>query len=197
MAKLVFGVAGLSGSGKAVLMEYFSGRFGDDLKIVRLEDLVDELFQFGEEGHRQIVNYFGEEFLKKNGELNVKKLWKFVYSDQHKLRILDFLLEPLMLNRMQEKVDGFDGVLIVEGLNFKIEGWQKVLTKKIWVGNSEENILNNLRKRRDLPVSAEKYFDVQTRLYLAKKPEGYCLFNNSQAGQLEKRWLELCKTLDI
>lgn len=197
MDKKVFGIAGLSGSGKSMLIECFSRKLGGDLKVVKLEDLVNELFQFGNEGYRQIINYFGDEYLKKNGELNVKKLWKFVYSDQHKLRILDFLLEPLMLNRVQEMVDEFAGVLLVEAISFKMEGWQKFFTKKIWVENSEENILINLGNRADLPVSPKKYHDVQNHLYLAIKPEGYLLFNNFDPGQLEKHWLELRGALEL
>lgn len=197
MASKIFGIAGLTGSGKNILIEHFSKKIDADLRIVKLKDLVTELFQFGGGGHRQIVNYFGEEYLKKNGELNVKKIWKFVYSDPNKLRILDFLLEPLMRSSVQEKADGFSGILLVEVINFKMEGWQKILTKKIWVENSKENILINLRKSVDLPVSPESYYDVQRRLYLDSRPEGYYLFNNSDPGQLKKRWEELSTALGL
>lgn len=197
MAKQVIGIAGLSGSGKSILIECFSKKFGIGLKVVRLKELGDGLFKFGNEGHRQIVNYFGEQFLKKNGELNEKKLWKFVYSDQHKLRILDFLLEPLMLNRVQEMIDEFPGIFLVEVISFKLEGWHRILTREILVENSKENVLKNLRKRTDLPVSAEKYLDVQMHLYTSQRAQSCYLFNNSDPGQLEKHWLELSAALDI
>jgi len=197
MAKLVFGIAGLSGSGKSNLIDCFSKKFGGDLKVVKLEDLMSELFKFGGEGHRQISNYFGGDFLRKSGELNVNKLWKFVYSDHHKLRILDFLLEPLMLNLVQQLVDSFPGMLIIENINFKIDGWKKILTKVILVVNTDEKKLVNLSSKVSLPVSPEKYMDVQSRLYSNTESTEYYLFNNLDPGQLENSFIELCSALSI
>ena len=63
------------------------------------------MLKLGQEGCRQVGNYFGEEFLNKDGSLRIKKLWKFVMSDFHKLRIFYHVVEQILLNRLQNLKD--------------------------------------------------------------------------------------------
>lgn len=195
MDKKVFAVAGLSGSGKSNLIELFQAEF-TEINIIDLEEVGNELLQFGGEGYRQIINYFGESYVKKDGQLNLNKLWKFVYGDQHKLKILDFMFEPLLINQVQKSTENLKGIIVIEGINFHASAWNKIVSKKIWVENFRENILENLGKKK-MPINAKKYLDIQERLYGLKQPEGYYLFNNSDLGQRKKNWLELKTALSI
>ncbi len=76
-----------------------------DIAIFDFQTELDKLLEVGQEGCRQIGNYFGEEYLKKDGSLRAKKLWKFVMSDFHKLRIFYHVVEPILLNQLQNLKD--------------------------------------------------------------------------------------------
>ncbi len=59
----------------------------------------------GQDGHRQVVNYFGEDFLLKGGKINLRKLWKFLGDDENKIRIFHFMMEPVFLTFLQYNLD--------------------------------------------------------------------------------------------
>jgi dephospho-CoA kinase len=144
------------------------------LKVLDLEkteffdfDLeTDKLLVSGGEGYRQIVNYFGEEFLTKGSEINQRKLWKFVYQDHHKLRIFNFLLEPLLLNELQKIKDISTKealVVFMPGLvdlsaygNFKNILWLD------WPKDQQLQQVSGLK----LPVLEDKFWDVNSRLFV-------------------------------
>lgn len=93
----IFGVA------REAKLEALSGL--KDADIFDFQSELDKLLEVGQEGCRQIGNYFGEEYLKKDGALRSKKLWKFVMSDFHKLRIFYHVVEPILLNQLQNLKD--------------------------------------------------------------------------------------------
>ena len=76
-----------------------------NIDIFDFQDELDKLLEVGQEACRQVGNYFGDEFLKKDGSLRAKKLWKFVMSDFHKLRIFYHVVEPILLNQLQNLKD--------------------------------------------------------------------------------------------
>lgn len=179
--KRVIGINGWSKSGKSVVCHWME-RNG----VVWLDGwkILLELFVPGAEGYRQIVNYFGEDFLLKSGKLNQRKLWKFVYSDLNKLKILNFVLQPLLINAVQNKIDASEaGVFVVELEYFIGKNWEKLCSELIWV---EREQLENLENEKYF-VSEKQVLDIQVRLY--PKPENYNYYfsNNSTVSQLEKQ----------
>src|SRR5579883_2532813 len=101
MKRFVLGIAGYIGSGKTTV-----GRIFEELgaEFIDADKVVDELYQKGEDGYRKILSFFGEEYFKKNGELNRKKLAQAVFGDPKKLRILHDLIHPLVTNLIQKKI---------------------------------------------------------------------------------------------
>jgi dephospho-CoA kinase len=175
------------------------GQVKDDLKS-KLNQTLVEIFDFDleilklmnpdGEGHRQILNFFGEEFLAKSGYLNVNKLWKFVYQDHHKLRILCFLLEPLLFNQLQKLEDLISKKAIVVflpglvGLN-AYDNFDDIF----YLNLPSEMTLAALQKGK-LPVSAEQYWDRHSRLFLRPKGELELVNNVADLEEKIERWQE-------
>ena len=74
--KNIIGIGGLIASGKSEVAKILQELKGGN--VISSALLLKKLFGPGQEGYRQIVNYFGDDFVKKNGELNMKKLEKFI-----------------------------------------------------------------------------------------------------------------------
>jgi dephospho-CoA kinase len=183
MKKTVIGIAGWSGSGKSS-----AGNFLEKLGAKKIDCfvLLQNLFQPGEEGYRQIVNYFGEEFLLKSGKINQRKLWKFVYSDLHKLKILDFLLQPLLIDRCQKLIDSSEcQIIVIEQIAFVDQNWNKIIDQKIWLERESMSFIEGKMTEFYLPLL--NVLEIQKRLY-TKPSDGYVwLTNNSSISQLENQ----------
>jgi len=183
----ILAIVGKSGTDKEKLLHSL------DLSQIEIFDFAretEQLLKTGDEGHRQILNYFGEEFLYKDGRVNLNKLWKFVYLDFHKLKILNFLLESILFNQLQKRLDGSAKkacIVLLPGLA-GIEHYTK-FNNAIWLDFPDDQLLPNLRGRK-LPVPAEKYLDTQNRLFL-KPPTPLLICQNKEEliDQVEK-WLK-------
>ena len=86
----------------------WNGEKSENQFIFDEKQILDELFLLGNEGYRQIKNYFGDDFFLKSGKLNRKKLDKFVNSNKHKLKILYYLLDPIIENELSKKIEVAD-----------------------------------------------------------------------------------------
>ncbi len=184
----IVAIVGKSGSDKRGMLKDL------DLNKVEIFDWGDEtqlLLKYGAEGSRQIFNYFGEEFAFADGQLKFAKLWKFIYQDYHKLRIFDFLMEPLLFNQLQKNLDSSTKkacLVFLPGLvSFNL---YNKFNKIFWLELPDDQLLPNLMEKK-LPVPSEKYLDTQKRLFL--KPPDWPVFickNKEELIDQVEKWLK-------
>lgn len=118
-------------------------------------------------GYRQIIESFGEEILRENGEIDRIKLGAIVFSDEAKRRLLNSIVHPLVfasqdqwLHQLEAKnADKFaiiDAALMIESESYK--RFDKIIV--VWCEPKVQ--LERLMKRNKLnPEDAEKRISVQ------------------------------------
>ena len=102
MKKFVLGIGGRLCAGKSLAGEYFESR---GAVRVDADKIVNDLYRPGCDGHRRISSFFGEDFLTSDGEVDRKKLARFVFGDRAKLHILNTLIHPLVCNEIRKIID--------------------------------------------------------------------------------------------
>lgn len=187
MKKDIIGLAGFIGSGKSL-----AGHFFEQLGagFIDADEVVDDLYKKGHDGYRKLVNYFGDEFLKKNGELDKEKLADFIFSDQHKLRIVNDLIHPLVTSEIQKRIDKLDmEKIFVESTYFKPEHVGKLVQDILWIAADREKLKERVLRKTNMPEDLfEKILKFQ------RKPEevGGEVDNNGTVEhlyeQLKKWW---------
>lgn len=162
MNKYVLGISGFMGSGKTAAGEFFQ-KLG--AHFIDADQVVDGLYQKGEDGYRKILSFFGEEYFKKNGELNRKKLAKDVFGDPKKLRILHDLIHPLVTTRVQKMIDqGGPGIFVVEATYFDKKHLRALIDGLLWLDCPRDVLLNRIRKSRPMdPALFAKILRVQVK----------------------------------
>jgi len=90
-------------------------------KVLDSDKIVHDGYKIGEKMHDGVVNYFGDEILSSNGEIDRQKLGKIVFSDKICLKKLNeivhcFVVEELVLeiNNCSEKIIFLDIPLLLE-----------------------------------------------------------------------------------
>lgn len=183
--KYVLGVAGYIGSGKTTAGMFFQ-KLG--ARFIDADEVVDSLYQQGEDGYRKIKSFFGEEYFK-NGELNRKKLAKAVFGDPKKLRILHDLIHPLVTNRIRTMIDkSGPGIFIVEATYFEKKHLQALIDGLLWIECPREILFQRLNVKRGL---TKPLFEKILRFQVKPLHPDFIVENSGSPGRFQKLLLSV------
>lgn len=188
MKKFVLGIAGHIGSGKSLAGRYFEER---GAKFIDADEVVNDLYEPGREGYLKIVNYFGKEFVTRKGILNRKKLAKFVFGDPNKLKILNFLIHPLVTSEIQKLIDQASEIIVaVEATYFEKKHLGSLVDAILWIECDRKTLLRRASKKSGM---TEEIF--QKILRMQSKPDqiDFAVTNNGTQSEL---FLQLIKVWD-
>ena len=101
---MVIGLTGGIASGKSTISSILRelGAY-----IVDADIIARSVVQKGEKAYNEIVQHFGSEILMPNGEINRKGLGHIVFSDIEKLKLLNSITHPEIINRVLKKVEEY------------------------------------------------------------------------------------------
>ncbi len=190
MKKTIVGISGYIGSGKTTVARYFEnlGAF-----FINADAVVESLYQPGKPGYLKISNYFGKEFLTSSGMLNRKKLARFVFADQHKLKILNFLIHPLVTSEVQKLVDqSLAAFIVVEATYFEKKHLGRLVDKILWV-ECEKSLLKERVLLR--PGMTEKLFELIFKTQTKPEKIDFTVENNGSVEELYKKLAFLSKSI--
>lgn len=122
----VVGVFGMIGAGKSSVISLFAEK---GFVTWDADSAVSRLYEPGGAGAKKIGDYFDRALIKKDGSVSKLKLAKMVLGNHHKMRILEQLIHPLLINEVQRWIDvqkqKGNTKLVIEALAFEIEGLAK------------------------------------------------------------------------
>ncbi len=190
--KKIIGIAGYVASGKTE-----AGRFlaGLGAGFIEADDVVNGLYRPSGDGYRKIASYFGHEYLKKNGEINRRKLAKFAFGDKNKLKILNALIHPLVANEIRKIIDkSKEKLIVIEAAYFERGRLLDMVDKIIWVDCKKEILRKRAIKNNGITERMfEQIIDAQV------KPEkvDFVVKNNGGKGELHQRLNKIYGILSV
>lgn len=175
-------MCGKTASGKSEVLRILNGI---GWRVLDADKIVHDLYDSGCEGQRRISDFFGEEFITKNGNVNRKKLARVVFGDPKKLKILNALIHPLVVNEIRKFIDKCnDGDRVaVEAFYFDEKGLGKVADQILFI---ERPIAEMKKTLKDRGVEVTLFDAILNLQPVCKKP-GIILKNNSSLKALEKK----------
>lgn len=165
--KKIIGIIGKSSCGKTFAGNYLL-KLGAD--FINCDEIVSELYKTNATGSRKIETFFGSEFINKNGEVNKKKLGMFVAKDEKKLRILEKIIHPLVLDIINKKIDKSTKQYIFIEINAP--------TKKILDMCSQIILIESNEKKRLPKIKAEYKKRIDGFKHLSLKKPDFKIKNN-------------------
>lgn len=96
------GLTGGIGSGKSTVANYF---FGLGVPIVDVDEITREITTLDQIAFKRIVAYFGKGILNGENSLNRSQLKRLIFRYPKKRQWLENLLHPLIISKMQEKLE--------------------------------------------------------------------------------------------
>ena len=160
----VIGITGGVGSGKSEVLNALKERYG--AAVCQMDETARVLQQSGTECFARIVEAFGSEIVGGDGELDRGKLGACVFSDPEKLRMLNRIVHPAVLDAVRadirEKEAAGTGIYVVEAALLPDVGAE--LCDELWYIYVREDV------RRARLKASRNYTDGKITAMIASQP---------------------------
>lgn len=147
-ALTVIGITGRIGSGKSTVAKWLEEKHG----AVRIDcdEIVHELYEPGQAGSHKIQTFFGDEYLKKDGGVDRKKLMRTLQKTPKKWEILNRMVHPLVTEQIHRRLRKLQGGLAIIEIQVYEEKHFKTLLNQRWHLESKESLRTERIQKRAL-----------------------------------------------
>lgn len=198
---MIIGLTGGIATGKSTAAEYLKQK---GAVIIDADQISHEISKKGEKGWQLVVDEFGEEILKEDGELDRKKLGEIVFSDPAKRKKLESLLHPLIIYKMKEQAHQYleSDEIVIFMAPLLYEAGLARFCDQIWViSSSEATQVKRLEKRNNFDrKEALKRIKSQMSISEKKNKADIIIENNSTIEELKSKldfyWGKVLKGVD-
>lgn len=115
MKNIIVGLTGQTGAGKSTISHYLSE---NGVTVIDADQVAREVVDTGSACIADIALEFGCEYINMDGTLNRKKMAKTVFTDKAKLKKLNGLMFPYIIESMMEKLEQLrqekDGIIVMD-----------------------------------------------------------------------------------
>ena len=198
---MIIGLTGGIATGKSTAAEYLEKK---GAKIIDADQISHEISQKGEKGWELVVDEFGQEILREDGEFDREKLGEIVFSDFQKRKKLESLLHPLIIYEMKEQAHQYleNEEIVVFMAPLLYEAGLARFCDQVWVvSSSEEKQVKRLEKRNNFNrEEALKRIKSQMSLSEKENKADIIIENDSTIKALKSKldlyWEKILKGVD-
>lgn len=195
---IIVGLTGSVGTGKSTVANLFKeiGAY-----VVDWDELAREVTRPHSKAWKEIVEYFGKDFLNEDLTINRQKLAEVVFSDKEKVTKLNHIVHPEVLKedeRMNSEIKSLDpDALIIKDIPLLFELTCPVYVDKIVVVSASEQ--TQLRRLEEKGITREDARNrIKSQLSLEEKiKSANFVINNDGSLEETKRQVEEIYTLLI
>lgn len=198
---MIIGLTGGIATGKSTAAEYLKEK---GARIIDADQISHQISSRGEKGWQLVVDEFGDEILRDDGEFDRNKLGEIVFSDPQKRKTLESLLHPLIIYEMKEQAHQYleNDEIVVFMAPLLFEAGLDRFCDQIWViSSSEAEQIKRLKNRNDFKRE-EALKRIKAQMPLNKKEEkaDVVIENNSTIEDLKNKidlyWEKVLKGVD-
>lgn len=197
----IIGITGGIATGKSTVTNFLMEK---GYKVIDADKIAREVVEKGEVAYDEIVNYFGNNILKKDGSIDRKKLGEIIFNDKDKRIKLNSIVHPQVIKKIKEITNLYskdNNVLFVDIplLIEKVEYFKdnNLVFNEIWlVYLKEEEQIKRLIKRDKISLNeSKKRINAQMPIKLKKKYADKIIDNNKDKDYLYDQVIELLDSL--
>lgn len=98
----VYGITGGAGTGKSEVIKMLQENFGGC--VIMSDEVARELMQKGNISYQLIVEYFGRDILRDDGEIDRKELADYVFNNKEALEKLNSMTHPYVKDEIRKLI---------------------------------------------------------------------------------------------
>lgn len=157
----------------------------------------------GTKGLQAVVEKFGKEILKENGELDRAKLGSIIFADEEKRLLLNSIIHPLVFEAQdrwlnERETENPNGIAIIDAALMIESGGYKRFDKLIVVWCEPAIQLKRLMLRNSLSqIDAQKRIASQMPQDVKKRFADFLIDTSSGFAETRARTSEILRQLDV
>ena len=179
-------VTGGVGCGKSTVAAILSSLGAE---TVDADELAHRVIRRGQPAHAQIVERFGPQVLRPDGEIDRNVLGRVVFADDGARAALNAIVHPpvrAMLNAwLEERKQAGNPLVVVVPLLFEV-GWTAGWDAVVCVAADEDVALQRLQERGLAPADARRRMAAQWPVAEKARRSDYVIWNNVSRQELER-----------
>lgn len=188
---MVIGITGGVGSGKSTVLSLLEKEY--QAEICMADELGHEVMRRGGAAYEKILETFGEEVLDQDGEIHRDTLAKIVYGDSGKLKVLNQIIHPMVLNEMRLRAENTkeNDILVLETAILFETGCDE-FCDEVW-GVITDNEVRMKRLEESRGYTREKALSIMAKQLSNEELQGRCdrvIINDGDALALAKELRE-------
>ena len=195
---MILGITGSIGSGKTTAAKLFE-RY--KFRRIDADEIGHELLKSNKKIKNIIVKEFGNGILDKNKKIDRKKLGNIVFNDGKKLKKLNSIMHPIIINEIRNLIQKIKnkckvktGIVIDAPLLLETKT-KNLVDKIVVIKSNKENIIKRLNKKFS-KEKIEKILKSQMPLDEKLKYADFVVDNNSDLRNLEKQVGNIIKKIE-
>lgn len=98
----VIGITGGVGCGKSMVLDLIKENF--NAYIVKADNVARHVLDKGEEGYYKALDFFGDDILDENDQINRNRLAEIVFNDSEKLGVLNGIVHPVVKENIKKEM---------------------------------------------------------------------------------------------
>lgn len=189
--KIVLGIFGKTGSGKSILAEIISKKFGYiHIEVDKVAHLVLN------KNKKKVVKLFGKEIISENGTIDRGKLGEIVFSDIEKNKLLTSLLHPRIKKEVEKIIKRSKGKYFVidAALLFEI-GLDEICNFLIFVESKPEKcITRTMSSKKWSEEKVIRVLKLQEDIDTLKSRADFIIMNDSDIKSMEEQLDDFIKS---
>ncbi|HON16281.1 MAG TPA: dephospho-CoA kinase [Spirochaetota bacterium] len=187
------GVTGIFASGKGTVCELFR-ELG--ASVIDTDLIAREIMEPGKKGLQDLIHEFGDSFIKSDGTLDRRAFANYVFSCEEKVRRLNEITHPIILNIVLERSKGNGIYMINTPLLFE-SGFDRYMDKNIVVTAGDEQVILRGCKRDNIsPEEIKERLKHQIPLNEKIKLADYVIDNSGSIEQTKRQVFDIWKVLN-
>ncbi|MBK8946019.1 MAG: dephospho-CoA kinase [Ignavibacteriae bacterium] len=198
MKKYAIGITGGIGSGKSTVSKIFEE---NGFIVIKADDIAKKIMQNDLEIKNKLISEFGKQTFLEN-ELNSKYISDIVFNDEKKLKILNSIVHPAMIQKIADEVKEnqktFNIVFVEAALIFEAK-MEKLFDFILLVtANDEIRIERILLRDRISKDEVVKRIEKQIPEQIKKTKSDFIIDNNKSFEELKSKsefFLKLFQTM--
>ena len=193
---MIIGVTGSVCSGKTAAAKLFSRHW---YSRIDADEIGHNLIKKNSKAYGKIVREFGNGILGKNSNIDRKKLGEIVFNDIKKLKKLNSIMHPLIINEIKNNIRkikqecGNKAKIVLDAPLLLETKAKNLVDKVIIVKCSNENILKRNKKFTGRQI--ERILNNQMPLNEKLKYADFVIDNNKDLKNLEKQVEDIIQKL--
>jgi len=144
----IIGLTGGIASGKSTVSNYLITK---GISVIDADKISRQIYEVGSKAYVSVVQEFGRDVLNEDKTINRKKLANIVFTNKEKLKVLNEITHPIILNEIKRQINelrtlGYylcviDAALLIES------GWYKLADLKWLIYVDKETQIKRLIER--------------------------------------------------